>query len=208
MFNKQYNIILTLLVVYILAAVLVPLFYQASPLDEWLIFIALIITLTFILLDEESTNFTDTISGFMQPLLNSDKYTFVSILPLSKNNFTIGRNIKDGIEAAFISTNIRGGVNGKKVELKVYDNEDTVTKTKQLILDLQNSEEVMGLLTPVGLESTITAIQLLQDTKPIIGPFTTSSIVRKSPVLNMSMMNYDIMNYISQYFTSVHKKRK
>lgn len=207
MYNQYYREATTFFVIYILC---IGLLQSYIPSDGWIFFIALFVTISLQLVDEETQGGVTNISEILSPLLfsslgTSDKYIFASSLPLSINNVSTGMNIKDGIEAAFISTNIRGGINGKKVELRVLDDADSVTKTKENAIQFSNSDAI-AMLAPVGMDCTSAAIKHFN--KPIIGPFTSSILVRNpsKSVLNLSVLNYDVLNYFTQYFTTVLKK--
>ena len=106
----------------------------------------------------------------------------------------LGRNMRLGIEAAFDDVNRRGGVYGRRLELKSFDDsyepEAAIVNTLQLI----NDEGVFALIGAVGTPTSRSATPVAADAGvPYIAPFTGAEFLR-SPEWN------NILNLRSSYY--------
>src|SRR3546814_8211426 len=98
----------------------------------------------------------------------------------------LGSGMREGIRAAFAEANRNGGVAGRQLELKSYDDgyepERAIQHTKTLI----TQDQVFALIGAVG-TSTSSASQPIaaEAGVPFIGPFTGAGFLRKPELTNV-----------------------
>lgn len=98
----------------------------------------------------------------------------------------LGQGMKAGILAAFEEANRNGGVAGRKLELKTYDDgyepDRAIENTRRLI----DQDEVFALIGEVG-TPTSKAVQPIATEKniPFIGPFTGAGFLRDASLGNV-----------------------
>lgn len=93
----------------------------------------------------------------------------------------LGNSIRTGIEAAFREANARGGVHGRRLELKsvddAYEPEQAITNTRKLIEDPE--DPVFALIGAVGTPTSRSAAPVAAEAGvPYVAPFTGAEVLR------------------------------
>ena len=91
----------------------------------------------------------------------------------------LGENMRLGIEAAFAEANRRGGIHGRRLELRslddAYEPEAAIANTRRLIAE----EEVFALIGAVGTPTSRSAVPVAADAGvPYVAPFTGAAFLR------------------------------
>ena len=91
----------------------------------------------------------------------------------------LGIQFRDGAVLYFNQVNAKGGVNGRKIELKTlddgYEPEKTAANTKKLIAD-----DVFALFGYIGTPTSVAALPLATEAKtPFFAPFTGAQVLRE-----------------------------
>ena len=91
----------------------------------------------------------------------------------------LGENMRLGIEAAFAEANRRGGIHGRRLELRSFDDayepEAAIANTRRLIAE----EEVFALIGAVGTPTSRSAVPVAADADvPYVAPFTGAAFLR------------------------------
>jgi branched-chain amino acid transport system substrate-binding protein len=91
----------------------------------------------------------------------------------------LGQGMRDGMIAAFEEINRKGGVHGRKLELKTYDDgyepERAIQNTKQLV----ENDKVFALVGGVGTPTANAIIPIITEAKvPFIGAYTGAELLR------------------------------
>lgn len=94
----------------------------------------------------------------------------------------LGTNMRLGIEAAFREANARGGVAGRRLELRAlddrYEPEQAIANTRQLI----DEEGVFALIGAVGTPTSRAAAPVAAAASvPYVAPFTGAAFLRETP---------------------------
>lgn len=98
----------------------------------------------------------------------------------------LGTGMRDGILAAFAEANRNGGVGGRQIELKSYDDgyepERSIKQTQTLI----NQDKVFALIGAVGTPTSSATQPIATDAGvPFIGPFTGAGFLRAPELTNV-----------------------
>lgn len=98
----------------------------------------------------------------------------------------LGQGMRDGILAAFHEINKAGGVHGRRLELKSYDDGYNPGKAIENVNRLLTTDNVFALIGGVG-TPTAKAVQPIasRDDIPFIAPFTGASFLRDSALRNV-----------------------
>ena len=93
----------------------------------------------------------------------------------------LGNGIRVGIQAAFREANARGGVHGRKLELKsiddAYEPEKAIVNTRELIEDPE--DPVFALIGAVGTPTSRSAAPVAAEAGvPYVAPFTGAEVLR------------------------------
>ncbi|MDH4468636.1 MAG: ABC transporter substrate-binding protein [Bacteriovoracaceae bacterium] len=93
---------------------------------------------------------------------------------------TFGLSTKDGITLAIEEINVAGGINGKKVDMKVYDNGGKPEEARLSVEKLINVDNVVAILGEVASTRSLAAAPVAQQYKvPMISPSSTNPEVTK-----------------------------
>lgn len=111
----------------------------------------------------------------------------------------LGIQMNAGTKAYLDHVNAKGGVHGRKIELKTrddkYESNLAVENTKKLIAE----DKVFALISYVGTPTTGAAMPILTEAKvPLVGPFTGAEVLR-TPV------NRYIFNVRASYYDETEK---
>ncbi|MBF0315739.1 MAG: ABC transporter substrate-binding protein [Oligoflexia bacterium] len=99
---------------------------------------------------------------------------------LTGSEATFGLSTRDGIQLAIDEFNSAGGLNGKKLELKVYDNQGKPEEARLSVEKLINVDKVVALLGEVASTRSLAAAPVAQQYKvPMITPSSTNPEVTK-----------------------------
>ncbi|MXW95829.1 MAG: ABC transporter substrate-binding protein [Acidimicrobiaceae bacterium] len=111
--------------------------------------------------------------------LTEDRILFGQSAALSGPARELGRNMRQGIMAAFNEVNAAGGVHGRVLELQslddAYEPEDAIVMTRHLI----EQEQVFALIGAVGTPTSRSATPIARRAGvPYIAPFTGAAFLR------------------------------
>ena len=85
----------------------------------------------------------------------------------------LGIQMNAGTKAYFDNTNARGGVFGRKIELKTRDDRYEANLCAENTKKFIEEDKVFALISYVGTPTTVAAMPIFTDAKvPLIGPFT------------------------------------
>lgn len=94
---------------------------------------------------------------------------------LTGSEATFGTATRDGIELAIRQQNAQGGVKGKKLVVKVYDDQGKAEEAAAIMTKLITQEKVVAVLGEVSSSRTIAAAPIAQAAKiPMISPAATN----------------------------------
>ena len=132
-------------------------------------------------------------SAVAEPGVTSDKILFGQSTALGGPASALGQGMQAGILAAFEEANRNGGIAGRKLELKSYDDgyepDRAIDNTRKLI----ETDKVFALIGEVGTPTSKAAQPIATEAKvPFIGPFTGAGFLRDASHGN-------IVNYRATY---------
>ncbi len=146
-----------------------------------------------------------------EPGVYPDRIVIGSSLCLSGQVAYVGRDILAGMEAYFRYINELGGINGRRIILKVYD--DTynpplmIGNVKRLIY----KDKVFALISLVGTPTTLTIIDFCEKEKiPLLFPITGTTEIRRPVrkyVFTLRPSYWDECRVAVDYFIKKGKKR-
>lgn len=111
---------------------------------------------------------------------NADTIVIGNYGSLTGTEATFGLSTRDGIQLAIDEFNQAGGLNGKKIELKVYDNQGKPEEARLSVEKLINVDGVVALLGEVASTRSLAAAPVAQQYKvPMISPSSTNPEVTK-----------------------------
>lgn len=88
---------------------------------------------------------------------------------------SFGKSTKNGIELAFEEINKAGGINGKKLQMLVEDDQGKPEQAKTVISKLINQDKVVAVLGEVASTNSLAAAPVAQEAKvPMITPSSTN----------------------------------
>ncbi|MEO6588210.1 MAG: ABC transporter substrate-binding protein [Pyrinomonadaceae bacterium] len=94
---------------------------------------------------------------------------------LTGKTASFGQSTKNGVELAVAEINAAGGVNGKKIELIVEDDQGTPEKAKTVISKLISQDKVQAVIGEVASSNSLAAAPVAQEAKiPMISPSSTN----------------------------------
>lgn len=94
---------------------------------------------------------------------------------LTGQTSSFGQSTKNGIELAVEEINAAGGVNGKKIQLVVEDDQGRTEQAKTVVEKLINQDKVVAVLGEVASSNTLAAAPVAQAAKiPMITPSSTN----------------------------------
>ncbi|HUR99707.1 MAG TPA: ABC transporter substrate-binding protein [Pyrinomonadaceae bacterium] len=97
---------------------------------------------------------------------------------LTGQTSSFGQSTKNGIELAVEEINNAGGVNGKKIQLIVEDDQGRPEQAKTVVSKLINQDKVQAVLGEVASTNTLAAAPVAQEAKiPMISPSSTNQKV-------------------------------
>ncbi len=145
--------------------------------------------------------------------LGKEALKFGMSAPLSGPAKQLGAELLDGIRPAFEDANREGGVNGRPIELIVYDDQYKPELTLKNTLKLLRHDHVDALFSFVGTATVVRILPLLRlyDTTALYFPFTGAQTQRIAPysqfVRNFRASYYDETASLVNYFVRQGKPR-
>jgi branched-chain amino acid transport system substrate-binding protein len=124
----------------------------------------------------------------------------------------LGLGMRDGLLAAFETSNAEGGINGKKIKLismdDGYEPEKAINNTRNLI----DKEKVFLLVGEVGTPTSKAVVPIAEEASvPFLGPFTGAEFLRnpyKKYVVNVRASYYQEMEKLTEYLVGNKKLSK
>ena len=113
------------------------------------------------------------------PGVSADKIILGQAAPLDGPASALGIGMRDGMLAAFAEQNAKGGVKGRKIELKSRDDGYEPNKSIEVSKALLNDDKVFALVGPVGTPTSLAVVPIAAEAGvPFIGPFTGVEALR------------------------------
>src|SRR6266566_3024762 len=118
--------------------------------------------------------------------VSSDTILFGQAAALEGPSSALGQGMRQGILAAFMEINAKGGVHGRKLKLVSrddgYDPDRSVAQTTKLI----EEDKVFALIGAVGTPTAVATIPISSARNvPVIGPFTGAEFLRAPELHNV-----------------------
>lgn len=100
---------------------------------------------------------------------------------LTGQTSSFGQSTKNGVELAVEEINNAGGVNGKKIQLVVEDDQGRPEQAKTVVSKLINQDKVQAILGEVASTNSLAAAPVAQEAKiPMISPSSTNPKVTET----------------------------
>jgi ABC-type branched-subunit amino acid transport system substrate-binding protein len=113
------------------------------------------------------------------PGVSADRIVLGQAAPLEGPASALGTGMRDGMLAAFAEVNAKGGVKGRKIELKSRDDGYEPNKSIEASKALLNDDKVFALVGPVGTPTSLAVVPIAAEQNvPFIGPFTGVEALR------------------------------
>src|SRR6478735_290925 len=94
---------------------------------------------------------------------------------LTGQTSSFGQSTKNGIQLAVDEINAAGGVNGKKIELVIEDDQGRPEQAKTVVQKLISQDKVQAVLGEVASTNSLAAAPVAQEAKiPMISPSSTN----------------------------------
>ena len=114
-------------------------------------------------------------SGGATPGVTGDTILIGEVGSLTGSEATFGISTRNAIELAVREVNAAGGIKGKKVEVRVYDNQSKPEEAASAANRLINQDQVLLILGEVASSNSIAMAQKAQPAKvPMISPASTN----------------------------------
>jgi branched-chain amino acid transport system substrate-binding protein len=127
--------------------------------------------------------------AFADAGVSADKIVFGQAAPFEGPASALGLGMREGLSAAFAEVNAKGGVKGRKLELKARDDGYEPTKSIEATKALLTQDNVFALVGPVGTPTSAATQPIAAETGvPFIGAFTGAEFLRnphKPSVVNV-----------------------
>ncbi|MEM8744203.1 MAG: ABC transporter substrate-binding protein [Pseudomonadota bacterium] len=127
------------------------------------------------------------VSAHAEMGVTKDKILFGQAAALEGPAAALGKGMQAGIRAAFAEANRKGGVNGRKLELKSYNDSYEPNTSIQAVKKLIETDKVFALIGPVGTPTSKATQPIATKAKvPFIGPFTGAGFLRNHELGNVA----------------------
>ena len=128
-----------------------------------------------------------TVSAQAENGVTNDKILFGQAAALEGPAAALGKGMQLGIQAAFAEANRAGGINGRKLELKSYNDSYEPEASMEAVKRLMNTDKVFALIGPVGTPTSKATQPIATKAKvPFIGPFTGAGFLRNHELGNIA----------------------
>lgn len=122
-----------------------------------------------------ATGKTGAEGGGRGNVVTGDTIPVGAYLALTGDQADFGKSSQEGIQLAVDAINGGGGINGKKVELKVENDESDPTKAASAVTKLVTSDKVVAVLGEVASSNSLAAAPICQSNHvPMISPSSTN----------------------------------
>jgi len=129
-----------------------------------------------------------------EPGIGKDSITFEQIAAMTGPAQALGQGMREGMLAAFAEANAKGGVKGRKLELKSVDDGYEPERTIAAIKSMLGEDSVFAVIGSVGTPTAKAAQPLATGAKvPFIGPFSGAEFLRNP-------YNRYVVNVRASYF--------
>lgn len=120
------------------------------------------------------------------PGVSEDSILFGQSAALDGPAKALGTGMREGILAAFAEANRNGGVNGRQLQLKSYDDGYEPDRAIRQTSTLINDDQVFALIGAVGTPTSKAAQPIATEAEvPFIGPFTGAGFLRDATLGNV-----------------------
>ncbi len=145
------------------------------------------------------------------PGLYEDRIIIGTSLPLTGHAAYLGQAVLAGMQAYFHYINAQGGVYGRRIVLKVYDDAYTPPLMIGHIKRLIEKDKVFAILSPAGTPTTLTVVEICQNQRvPLLFPITGAIELRhpvKRYIFNLRPSYWDECRAGVDFFIKRGKKR-
>ncbi len=146
------------------------------------------------------------------PGISPDKILLGTSLPLSGHAAYLGQEVLKGMQAYFNFINQQGGVCGRKIVLKAYDDAYNPPLTIGNVKNLVEKDRVFALLSLVGTPTTLTVVEFCKKKHiPLLFPITGAIELRRPVrryVFNLRPSYWDESRLAVDFLIKkLHKKR-
>lgn len=144
--------------------------------------------------------------------ISDNEIRFGMAAPLSGPAKELGRQMKRGIEVAFKAANDAGGINGRKLTLVAVDDGYEPSRTGDAMKQLNDKEQVFGIIGNVGTPTTAVALPYTLSNKMLFfGAFTGAGLLRRDPpdryVFNYRASYAEETNAVVRYLVKTRRIR-
>lgn len=118
-----------------------------------------------------------------------------------------GRGMKVGVDAYFKAVNEKGGVNGRKLQLVVVDDQMVTEKTVDGLLKLVDEQKVFAVVGSVGTPNSVASLPIVKEYKlPFINPRTGATELREPLVKEVIHIRASYRQEIDKVVDAMVKK--
>ena len=118
--------------------------------------------------------------------VTDDQILFGQAAALGGPAAALGQGMQLGLSAAFAEANAAGGVHGRQLKLKSYDDGYEPDRSISHVKKLINEDQVFALIGPVGTPTSKATQPIATKAKvPFIGPFTGAGFLRNAELGNI-----------------------
>ncbi len=102
---------------------------------------------------------------------DSEVYKFALLAPLTGNNAQYGITYRNTLQILADKVNSQGGINGKKIELEVYDDKNDPKESVNIASKIAASKDIIGVIGSQTSSCSMAAAPILQEAGiPMISP--------------------------------------
>ena len=117
--------------------------------------------------------------AFAEDGVTSDTIVFGQVAAFEGPAAALGTGMREGLMAAFHEANAKGGVHGRKIELRTQDDGYEPDRSATAVRDMIASGEVFSLIGPVGTPTSKATQPIATEAgMPFVGPFTGAGFLR------------------------------
>ena len=144
------------------------------------------------------------------PSPQGDTIKIGAYLSLTGPTATFGQTTQDGILLAVKERNAKGGVNGKKIEIKIYDNKGETKETGTVVTRLITQDKVVAVLGEVASTQSLAAAPVCQQYGvPMISPSSTNpQVTQVGPMISRVCFIDPDQGYAGAKFAIDHLQAK
>jgi len=122
-------------------------------------------------------------------------------------NKNSGKGMKVGVQAFFKAVNEKGGVNGKKLQLIVMDDEYVPEKTVDALIKLVDEQKVFAVVGSVGTSNCVASLPIVKEYKlPYINPRSGATELREPLIREVINIRASYQQEIDKIVDTLVKK--